>query len=273
MVRIILLIISMLGILHCNTLEECIQNFIGKQTFYTNQNFIKRLFKDEKKFITENGVEYFSILKALKDNGLLELTFSEPSELQITIQAKSKPIFLIRAINGVLSSIGYSYFTISKAKYNEGEVELTFSLVTEHILDPVIFINELKKRGIVPIKVQRENLLHWNYELEIQKWIVLDSVVLNKQERFDIKKISGEYWFDIQAPGILHIKKKNTRIGWFPRIVLYDKNLKILEIITQNSFAIESEITLSENVAFVMVTDLKNPSRLKYGLSIEFNPY
>lgn len=273
MVRKILFFLVFVGGLFGGEVEECIQNFIGEQAYYTNQNFIKRLFKDEKKFINEGKIDYFLILKTLKDNGLLELIFSEPSELQITIRAKSKPIFLTRVINSTLSSIGYSYFTISKAKYEQGEVELTFSLVTEHILDPVIFLNELKKRGIIPIGVKRDNLLHWEYDLDIQKWVVLSSIPLSKQARFDVKKISGEYWFDVQTPGTLYIKKKNPRIGWFPRIVLYDKNLQILEIITQNSFAIESEIVLNEKTAFVMVTDLNNPARLKYGLSVIFTPY
>ena len=273
MVRIICSILLVSTSLFCTALEDSIQNFIGEQAYYTNQNFIKRLFKDEKKFTPDGKLDYFLILKTLKDNGLLELVFSEPSELQITLKAKSKPIFLTRVVNSTLSSIGYSYFTISKAKYDQGEVELTFSLVTEHILDPVVFLNELKKRGITPLKVRRDDLLHWQYDLEIEKWVVLDSRVLLKQERFEIKKISGEYWFDVKTPGVLYIKKKNTRIGWFPRIVLYDKNLRILEIITQNSFATESEIVLSEKTAFVMVTDLNNPARLKYGLSVEFTPY
>ncbi|WP_305862777.1 hypothetical protein [Helicobacter cholecystus] len=273
MVRKFFFFFILVGGLFGNNLEDCIENFIGKQAYYTNQNFIKKLFKDEKKFINEGQIDYFLILKTLKDNGLLELMFSEPSELQITIKAKSKPIFLTRIINSTLSSIGYSYFTISKAKYEQGEVELTFSLVTEHILDPVIFLNELRKRGMISLSVKRDNLLHWEYNLEIQKWITLGSTPLLKQARFDIKKISGEYWFDVQAPGVLYIKKKNTRIGWFPRIVLYDKNLQILEIITQNSFAVESEIALNEKTAFVMVTDLNNPARLKYGLSVVFTPY
>lgn len=207
MVRGFVFALLLVGGLWGSSLEDSIQNFIGKQAFYTNQNFIKRLFKDEKKFLTNNGLDYFLILKTLKDNGLLELVFSEPSELQITIKAKSKPIFLTRIINSTLSSIGYSYFTISKAKYDEGEVELTFSLVTEHILDPVVFLNELKKRGLSPLRVQRENLLHWEYDLEIQKWVVLNSIALSKPERFEVKKISGEYWFDVKTPGVLHIKK------------------------------------------------------------------
>lgn len=273
MVRKIFFLLVLVGGLFGSEIEDYIRNFIGEQAYYTNQNFVKRLFKDKEKFIHEGKVDDFSILKTLKDNGLLELVFSEPSELQITIKARSKPIFLTRVMNSTLSSIGYSYFTISKAKYEQGEIELTFSLVTEHILDPVIFLNELKKRGIVPLRVKRDSLLHWEYDLEIQNWVVLSAMPLSKQERFDVKKISGEYWFDVQTPGVLYVKKKNPRIGWFPRIVLYDKNLQILEIITQNSFASESEIVLNEKTAFVMVTDLNNPARLKYGLSVVFTPY
>lgn len=254
--------------------DESIKNFIGKESFYTNQNFINRLFKDKQKFYTsEHTLDHYAILKTLKDNGLLELVFKQPSEVRISFRAKTKPIFLTRTINNTLSSLGYSYFTVSKAQYAQNQSELTFLLVTEHIVDPVVMLNELKKRGIGASNVYRVNEFDWMYELEVQDWVIMNAVKLEKAGRLELKNISGEYWFETKQAGSLKITKKSTKIGWFPRIVLFDRNLQIIEIITQESMAKSTEINITDKTAFVMVTDLNNPARLKYGITVQFMPF
>lgn len=254
--------------------DESIENFIGKESFYTNQNFINRLFKDKQKFYTpEHDLDYYAILKTLKDNGLLELVFKQPSEVRITFNAKTSPIFLTRLINNTLSSLGYSYFTVSKARYIQKASKMTFLLVTEHIVDPVVMLNELKKRGLIATKIFRANSFDWEYELEVQDLVMMGATRLDKAVRLELKNISGEYWFSTKVAGKLQISKKNNRIDWYPRIVLFDKNLQILEIITQESVAKSAEINITDQTAFVMVTDLNNPTRLKYGINVLFTPF
>lgn len=255
-------------------IDESIENFIGKESFYTNQNFINRLFKDKQKFYTSgHNLDYYVILKTLKDNGLLELVFKRPSEVRLSFRAKTKPIFLTHTINNTLSSLGYSYFTVSKAQYSQSQSELTFLLVTEHIVDPVVMLNELKKRGLGAKSVYRVNSFDWVYELEIQDWVIMNAIRLEKAGRLELKNISGEYWFETKKAGSLKITKRNNKVDWFPRIVLFDKNLQILEIVTQESLAKSAEISITDQTAFVMVTDLNNPARLKYGITIQFTPF
>lgn len=274
MVKKTLLILAFVVSVWGDGVDEAIENFIGKNSFYTNQNFINRLFKEKQKFYTqEHFVDYYAILKTLKDNGLLELVFKQPSEVRLNFIAKTKPILLTRTINSVLSSLGYSYFTTSKAKYSQEYSNMTFSLVTEHIVDPVVMLNELRKRGVFAKKVQRNSQLEWIYELEVQDWSIANATPLSTTARMELKNVSGEYWFSTKSAGVLQISKKNNRIGWFPRIVLFDKNLQILEIITQESFAKSAEVNITDRTAFVMVTDLNSPARLKYGITIQFTPY
>lgn len=274
MVKKLLSLLLLSLTLWADGVDESIENFIGKESFYTNQNFINRLFKDKQKFYTsEHNLDYYAILKTLKDNGLLELVFKQPSEVRIRFKAKTKPIFLTRSINSTLSSLGYSYFTVSKALYAQGQSDLTFLLVTEHIVDPVVMLNELKKRGLNAVSIVRENTYDWVYELSVQDWVMINAITLEATPRLELKNISGEYWFAVKNAGSLKITKKNSRIGWYPRIVLFDKNLQILEIITQESMAKSAEVTLSNDTAFVMVTDLNNPARLKYGITIQFTPF
>lgn len=267
---ILLISVSLWG----DEVDESIENFIGKDSFYTNQNFINRLFRDKQKFyISEQNIDYFAVLKTLKDNGLLELVFKQPSEVRIRFIAKTKPIFLTRLVNSTLSSLGYSYFTVAKARYSQEQSDLTFLLVTEHIVDPVVMLNELKKRGLNAKRVYRENAFDWVYDLNIQDWTMVNATILDTTTRLELKNISGEYWFVAKSAGSLKITKKNNRIDWYPRIVLFDKNLQILEIITQESLAKSAEITINDKTAFVMVTDLNNPARLKYGITIQFTPF
>lgn len=274
MVKKLFLLLALVVGLWGDGVDEAIENFIGKNSFYTNQNFINRLFKDKQKFYTqEHNLDYYLILKTLKDNGLLELVFKQPSEVRLTFKAKTKPILLTRTINTTLSSLGYSYFTVSKAKYSQEQSDMTFLLVTEHIVDPVLMINELKKQGLALKNLQRINRYEWIYELEMQDWMIANATTLSASTRLELKNISGEYWFSTKNAGVLQISKKNNRIGWFPRIVLYDKNLQILEIITQESFAKNVDVNITDKTAFVMVTDLNSPARLKYGITIQFTPF
>lgn len=272
-----ILILAFLSIA-CRGVDEelCkeIQNLIGDNSYFTNQNFINRLFKNPKEFYLDNGdMDYYSVLKVLRDNGLFNLTFKKPSELKIHFNANANPIFLTKTINDVFSSIGYSYFAITYARYVQHKTCLTFSLVTEHIVDPVLMIAELKKRGLFTLKVNRSGEYEWNYELDPRDQVIRDSTPLFQKQRLELKNISGEYWFSTKCAGVLQISKKNNRIGWFPRIVLFDKNLQILEIITQESFAKNVEVNITDKTAFVMVTDLNSPARLKHGITIQFTPF
>ncbi|WP_027326806.1 hypothetical protein [Helicobacter pametensis] len=262
--------------LWADAIDDVIINIMGEDSYQVNRNFVQRLFSDKSKFYLDEKrqkIDYYRITKVLKDNGLLYLGFQEPMEVSLGFKAKTKPIFLMRTINSALSSIGYSYFTVTKAKYTQENVFLTFSLMTEHGVTPEVLLSELKKRGIEALRVVRKNQTDWLYELEIVRPSIASAIVIKNGDRLEPKNISGEYWFSVQETGVLSILKKNSRIGWSPRIVLYDRNLQILEILTQKEFAVSAEVNVTDQTAFVMVTDLNNPSRLKSGITVTFSNF
>lgn len=274
MVRIFIALYLSFCIIRADGVDDVVENLIGKESYLTNQNFIKRIFaKKENFYLKDEQLNYFKIAQALKENGLMYLGFQEPIEVFISFKAKTRPIFLTRAINNILSSVGYSYFTISKAKYSGGEIDLTFSLVTEHSVDPVIILAELKKRGILARKVVRKNRANWFYELEIINSSIINAVALKNNERLELKNISGEYWLSVDKSGTLSIVKKNTKIGWSPRIVFYDKDLQVLAILTQRDFTASTDVDVADKTSFIMVTDLNNPSRLKSGIAVTFTSF
>ncbi len=277
MVRVLLLSLFLNLALYADSLDDIVLNIMGEKSYQINQNFVNRLFANKTKFVFAEGqdkqVDYYKVIKTLKDNGLLSLSLQKPTEIKIGFKAKTKPIFLTKAVSNVLSAIGYSYFTISKAKYTKGDMFLIFSLVAESGVDPEVVLSEFKKRGIEAIKVVRKSRSDWFYELKVSYSNIVNSTILKHDDRFDLKNISGEYWFSTSSAGMMSILKKDTRIGWSPRIVLYDKDLQILEIVTQNDFAASAEINITDETAFVMVTDLNNPARLKSGITVTFTAF
>ena len=277
MVRVFFSILFLKLVLCADVLDEVVLNIMGEKSYRLNQNFVNRLFADKTKFILaqhkKDEIDYYRVIKTLKDNGLLSLTLQKPTEIKVGFKAKTKPIFLTKAVNNTLSAIGYSYFTISKAKYTDGDMFLIFSLVAENGIDPEVVLSEFKKRGIEAIRVVRKNQSDWLYELEVSRSDIVNSIVLKHDDRLDLKNVSGEYWFRTSGAGLMSILKKGTRIGWSPRIVLYDKDLQILEIMTQNDFAVSAEISITNETAFVMVTDLNNPARLKSGITVVFTSF
>lgn len=274
MVRVLIVFYLFFCVIRADVIDDIVENLIGKESYITNQNFIKRIFaKKESFYLKGEQPNYFKIAQVLKENGLMYLGFQEPIEVFIGFRAKTKPIFLTRAINNILSSVGYSYFTISRAKYSGGDIDLIFSLVAEHSVDPVIILAELKKRGIFAKRVVRKNRANWFYELEIINSSIVNAVALKNNERLELKNISGEYWLSVKGAGILSIIKKNTKIGWSPRIVFYDRDLQVLEILTQKDFAASTDVNVTDKTSFIMVTDLNNPSRLKSGITVIFNSF
>ncbi|MDO7252943.1 hypothetical protein [Helicobacter cappadocius] len=252
-------------------LDDKVQNLIGMQSYNVNKNFIDRIFKDREKFYSDGRLDIKKVVTTLKDNGLLILKFSEPGDLDITFASQTTPIFLARSINSALSSMGYSYFAVSQAQYEKGMSKITFSFSTEHALDPSIIINELAKRGYIFLDIKRNSITSWEYDIELVDPKLANTKQIEAPQTLQVTEVSGEYWFSVKGQGNMTITANTT--SWRPRIVLYDKNLQIINLITQSATAKEITLTILEGVSFIMVTDAQNPAIIKNGIKIDFQNF
>ncbi|PAF52782.1 hypothetical protein [Helicobacter sp. 13S00477-4] len=252
-----------------DALDDKIQNLIGMQSYNVNRNFIDRIFQNKNDFYTDGRIDIQKLMATLKDNGLLVLKFKEPAELNVAFVSQTTPIFLTRSINSTLSSMGYSYFAVSKAEYIDGIAKITFSFSTEHALDPSIVINELLKRGYFFTDIKRNSIYDWEYDIEL-----IDPKLANAREIssadgiIDVRDVSGEYWFSTQDSGNIAIKAKTS--SWHPRIILYDKNLQIINLINQTTPTNKITFSLLDGVRFIMISDTQNPAIIKNGIQIQF---
>ncbi|WP_143428897.1 hypothetical protein [Helicobacter sp. 12S02634-8] len=255
-----------------DALDEKIQNLIGINAYQLNKNFIERIFKDKESFYTDGRIDIQKLVTTLKDNGLLTLKFDEPSELAITFVSQTTPIFLTRSINSALSSMGYSYFVVSRAQYADNIAKITFSFATEHALDPGIIISELAKRGYLFTDIKRNSLFDWEYDIELTEPKLANArEIAPSTEPIEVTEVSGEYWFGITGSGNITITAKTPY--WRPRIVLYDKNLQIINLISQNTPSSKITFSILNGIRFIMVSDIRNPAIIKNGIQVEFQEF
>ena len=77
-------------------LVEKIKTFINDDKYEENKRFISIIFKPTKKYFIKDIVNDVSVIKTLKENGLLKLLFKKPQELKLSFKTSSSPIFLLR---------------------------------------------------------------------------------------------------------------------------------------------------------------------------------
>lgn len=253
-----------------DALEDKIQELIGPQSYTQNKNFINSIFANQARFYLDNGALNISaVTYALKNNGLLLLKFPKPMELRVTFISKTSIPALSYTINALLSSMGYSYFMLSQASKLDGLSSISYSLVTEHALDPIILFQELEKRGFVLQDMGRKAVNDWSYMIQARDIRLFNARAIYASEPLSLREVSGQYWLSVpKGGGSLKIM---ANAKWIPRIVSYDKNLQITQTIVEQSPRAEFFVRLDSASAFVMITDAENPGAIKQ-IEVSFRP-
>ena len=154
MVRFFLIVTILTTLLSASALQDKIKSFIGDKEYKVQKNLIKVLFKNESKFVDEDGkVDDIKVLKELKNSGLLKLFYNRPKNLYLSFFSKDDSVIFLRVINESLSLMGYNYFLTKKAVKSEDGFLWQIVISTEHIVDPLILAKRLEKRGYKPKKV------------------------------------------------------------------------------------------------------------------------
>ncbi len=109
-------IISLAVYAWADAFDDKIRNLMGEQNYQLNANFINRIFANKNMYYTGGRLDIAKIVYALKNNGLLSSRFGQPSEVKLNFSARTSPILLTKIGNNILTTMGYSYFVISKAE-------------------------------------------------------------------------------------------------------------------------------------------------------------
>ena len=256
------------GGLNNNVLEDKIKNIIGQKDYGIHKNFINMLFKDKDKFIVNDKIKYFSLFKELKNNGLLNLRLDKPQDIVIEFFALNKSIKAYKVLNDTMQSLGYRYFFTKSLDKNEtNQLVWKIALKAEYMMDPVVLLNELQQKNCKVLNIEKRPLNNWYYEIDFDAAVLDDAIKIDKNEKVKFQKPLQEYFIMVDEVSSLQvISRKLNR--WFPYIVFYDKDLKVLKVIKKDRFYKGYKTKAPKETKYIKITDLYNLINIKRGLTV-----
>lgn len=249
-------------------LFEKIENLIGTPEYNKHKNLISLIFKKQYQYTTVNGLNYQTILKTLKDNGLLHLAFDAPKDIEITFKIQNYPIKSMKILKDTLKSIGYYYYFTKKATYDgENRLIWTIKLKTEGAIDPLIFSEELLKNECKILDITKEINDKWVYTIDASFATLSDATYLTTNEKVIFKKPLSPYFLKIDEASRIFINSRRLN-KWLPYVVFYDENLSVLKVYKNDTVTRSITLSIPENTRYIKISDLYTLFNIKRGLSV-----
>jgi len=253
--------------LYSSILQEKIISYIPTKEYQINKNLINMLFRDESKFIINGKIRYLKLFKTLKNNGLLDLNLKKPTKIYIEFNILNNSIKGYKILNDSLNSLGYRYFlTDSLNMQNLKQISWTISFKTEYMLDPVVLLNDLQQKYCKITDIKKVNKSFWIYSIDFSNSLI-DAIKIDKNEKVKFNKPLSDYFININDTKSLEIKSKKLN-RWFPYIVFFNKDLKIIKTIKKDKITKKIKTIVPDNTKYIKITDLYNLINIKRGLTI-----
>lgn len=254
-------------ILNGTILENKIENLIGEKEYKIHQNLISLIFKNKSKYMIGDEINYYNLLKELKANGLLKLRFNKPKDIVIEFKALNKSVKAYKILTDTMRSLGYSYFFTNSLNKNNDQLIWKITFKTEFMIDPVVLLKELKQKNCKVLEVENRSFDYWYYEIDFNNSILNNAIKFEKDESVKLHKPLKPYMLMVDDVKHLNIRSHSLN-RWFPNIVFFDKDLKILEVIKENIVYRRYKMDIPQGTKYIKISDLYNLINIKRGLTI-----
>ena len=268
--KIFLLLFLVFTTLSADKLLDKIENLIGEKQFKLHSNLINLLFKEKVNFyITQEQLDYTTILRTLKENGLLQLKFKKPQELNIQFSTSTDAIKSLKILNETLRAIGYYYYFTKSTSFNSSTGALDWTIVfdTESAIDPLILVQELKSKSCHILDIEKVNDSFWKYNIDVNFAKIREAVKIDNNEKVIFQKPLRPYFIEVDNANTLQIIGRNLN-HWFPYIAFYDKSLNVLKVIKKDRIYKGYRTKVPRGTKYIKITDLYTLINIKRGLSI-----
>lgn len=239
-----------------------IQNLINPATFAKDRAYIDTIFSPKKDFYEDDGsVNSIKVIKTLKDNGILNLFFKKPRDINISFKTKGAPLLFIKIMSDSLQNIGYYKYITKESNLNDSEFTWKINLISEYAADPIILSQELKKSNCKIIDVIRENDSDWTYVVDIKN-AKLDVIELEDGVEFKLKRSLYAYWIDVSNIEKIEISS-SSRNDWYPYIAYYDKSLKLVKVSKIDTKKTNITLEIKEDTRYIKISDIYTLKNIK----------
>ena len=249
-------------------LKEKVENIIGINDYKVHNSLIDLLFKNEAQYIVNGKIKYYKLFKILQENGLLNLRLHKPSDIEIEFTSINNNFKSYKILNDTMQVLGFRYFFTKSMSASEQE-NLVWNIMfkAEYMLDPVVLLNELRENGCKILEVINHGSNKWSYKIDFKNAELSTAIKIDKNEKVKFQKPLRAYMLKVDDAKSLQIISRNLN-NWFPNIVFFDKDLKVLNTIKKDRVYKGLKIKVPNNTHYVKITDMYNLINIKRGLSI-----
>jgi len=246
-------------------LTKKIQSLINPDTFIKDRAYIDIIFSPKEDYYLDDGrVNSVKVIQTLKANGILNLFFKEPCEINISFKTVGAPLFFVKIMSDSLRNIGYYRYVTKESTLDDSEFTWKISLTSEYAADPLILSQELKKSGCEIIDVIRETETDWEYVIDMKN-AKLDTNILEDAVELKLKRSLYSYWLDVSKIQKLRISS-TRRNSWYPYIAYYDKSLNLLRVVKIDAKRRKITLDLKENTYYLKISDIYTLKNIKDAL-------
>ncbi len=272
MVRLLLLCLLLFSFAYTDEPKEDelvtqkIQTFIEPGVYEENKAYIDIVFSPKSDYFMGERVDSVKVIQTLKENGLLDLFFKQPSELTLNFKTSGPPLFFVKIMGDTLRNIGYYRYVTKESNLSSSEFTWTISLTSEYATDPLILQRELQKSGCSIIDVQRNSATNWTYTVDMRSGN-LNLPALEDGSEVKLKRSLYAHWLDVSKIKRLKISS-SRRNDWYPYIAYYDASLHLLKVIKQDSKKRRVVLSIPRGTKYIKISDLYTLKNIKEGLRL-----
>ncbi|OHE19682.1 MAG: hypothetical protein A2540_06115 [Sulfurimonas sp. RIFOXYD2_FULL_37_8] len=239
-----------------------IKSLISPSTFAKDRAYIDTIFSPKEDYFTSDGkINSLKVIKTLKENGVLNLFFKKPRDINITFKTQGEPQFFVKIMSDSLQNIGYYRYVTSESILSESEFIWKISLTSEYAADPLVLSQELKKSNCEIIDIIRENESDWAYIVDMKN-ARLDVSVLENTQEHRLKRSLYAYWVDVSKIDKLQISS-SARNEWYPYIAYYDKFLRLIRVEKIDEKTTNISLHCGQGTHYIKISDIYTLKNIK----------
>ena len=242
-------------------LVQKIKTLIDSNVYKQNKDYINIIFTPVSDYFVGERLNSVKVIQTLKDNGLLNLFFTKPSELKLTFKTSGSPLFFVKLMSDSLRNIGYYRYVTTESNLNSSEFTWAIALTSEYATDPLILQKELKKSGCDIVDIQRNSSTEWVYSIDMRDGH-LSLETLESDSEIKLKRSLYAYWLNVS--NIQNIKiQSSVRNSWYPYVTYYDSSLHLLKIIKKDKKTSRINLKIPKSAKYIKISDLYTLKNIK----------
>ena len=247
-------------------LTEKIKTLINPKVFKENRAYIKIIFSPELDYFNGSRVDSVKVIQTLKDNGLLNLFFKKPTELNLSFKTNGAPLFFVKIMSDSLRNIGYYRYVTKESILNNSEFTWKISLTSEYATDPLVLQKELNKSGCEIVDIQRISQTNWVYSVDMKE-AHLNLNVMEDGYESKLKRSLYSHWIDVSKIKKLRVTS-SYRNNWYPYIAYYDSSLHLLKVIKRDEKRRSILLNMNDNTHYMKISDIYTLKNIKDDLTL-----